>query len=286
MSESTTIHQLFEYNNNAPFCVQNIGKNIKVNNNTLFDHWHSEIEIVYTFKGHAKHYVDGVCHEAAPDTILIINSESVHNIVPDNSAYEEARVVAIVLIVSYEFLQNILPDMDKLCFVNNTNLNMKEIKKIMIEISKFADMEQTKYDYLFIKGLVYKLFYWLSKDGLKQRDIILPINYQKNVERLKEIIKYIHNNYQEQMSQQLVAKKFYFTKEYFSRFFKKKTGITFKEYLARYRIYKATEELLHTDKTILEIAMNNGFSDARAFINSFKYFHEITPLQYRLKHKK
>jgi AraC-type DNA-binding domain-containing proteins len=286
MSESIKVHQLFEYGTNEPFCVNNIGKNINIENNTLLDHWHSEIEIVYTFKGHAKHYVDGVCYEAVPGSILIINSESIHNIVPDEDAYEEARVVAVVLIVSYKFMEHILPNIGQLRFVNGKNINMNEITSIMTQISKYADKNKENYDYLLIKGLVYQLFYWLSKDGLEERNFVLSISNQKNIERLRGVIQYVHEHYKEPITQQLVAKKFYFSKEYFSRFFKKKTGMTFKEYLTKYRIHKAKEELLKTDKTILEVGMDNGFSDSRAFINAFKSFYQITPLQYRLEFEK
>lgn len=94
---------------------------------------------------------------------------------------------------------------------------------------------------------------------------------------------YVNQHYTEPIKQQAVAKKFYFTTEYFSRFFRKNTGMTFKEYLMRVRVKKAKEEVLHTDKSMLEIAMDTGFTDSRSLIHAFREVYDITPYQFRKK---
>lgn len=78
-----------------------------------------------------------------------------------------------------------------------------------------------------------------------------------------------------------MAEKFYFSKEYFARFFKKNTGMTFVQYLTKYRIQKARFQLIHSDASMLDIALDNGFCDDRRFILAFKSQYGITPFQYR-----
>ena len=110
---------------------------------------------------------------------------------------------------------------------------------------------------------------------------IIQINTQRDTERIRGILFYVHENYAQNLIQYEVAKKFYFSREYFSKFFKKYTGMNFKEYLTRYRLMKTEKPLLTTDITILNIALEHGFSDERQMINAFKKYYGITPNQYR-----
>ena len=56
-------YEMIEYADNVRFRIHNItrqeifdeGGNIK----NVLDHWHREIEVVYTYVGNAKHYIDG-----------------------------------------------------------------------------------------------------------------------------------------------------------------------------------------------------------------------------------
>jgi AraC-like DNA-binding protein len=62
--------------------------------------------------------------------------------------------------------------------------------------------------------------------------------------------------------------------------------MTFKEYLSDYRVNAARYDLVYTEKSILEIAIKHGFSDARGYIKAFKKMYNFTPLQYRKSLKK
>jgi AraC-like DNA-binding protein len=89
----------------------------------------------------------------------------------------------------------------------------------------------------------------------------------------------------EHITQAEVADKFYFSSVYFSKYFKRCTGMTFIDYLTKYRIRQAKTELLTTDKSILDIALDNGFSDERRLILAFKKYLNDTPLQYKKKYR-
>ena len=67
----------------------------------------------------------------------------------------------------------------------------------------------------------------------------------------------------------------------YSTAFKKHTGMTFTEYLTKYRLQKARMQLMASDSGILEIALNNGFSDDRRLILAFRQEYGTTPFQYR-----
>ena len=82
-----------------------------------------------------------------------------------------------------------------------------------------------------------------------------------------------------------MAQKFYFSRGYFSSFFKKYTGKTFKTYLTEVRILHAESMLKDTDNSISQIAQDTGFNDERRLIETFKKYYHITPGNFRKKEK-
>lgn len=68
---------------------------------------------------------------------------------------------------------------------------------------------------------------------------------------------------------------------YFSDYFKKNTGITFKQYLTEIRINHAKQLLLRSDMSLDDIAETVGFSDKKYFSRVFKKKMGCTPGEYR-----
>ena len=63
-------------------------------------------------------------------------------------------------------------------------------------------------------------------------------------------------------------------------------GVSFEELLLSYRIDAAKRLLLTTDKSITEIAMETGFTDASYFIKKFRLTNGMTPFRYKSNHLK
>lgn len=68
---------------------------------------------------------------------------------------------------------------------------------------------------------------------------------------------------------------------YLGRLLKQHIGISFNDYLNKYRLTKACEELRNTSKTINEISESSGFANTSYFYIVFKKNYHITPTQYR-----
>ena len=94
---------------------------------------------------------------------------------------------------------------------------------------------------------------------------------------------YIKVHYRENISLEKVAQDFYYSRAYFSKLFHRQVGIPFNIYLRRYRLEQAMDDLCDTEKSVECIALDNGFSDTRQYINTFKQVYQTTPYQYRLK---
>lgn len=100
-------------------------------------------------------------------------------------------------------------------------------------------------------------------------------------ERIHTIRQYLQANYHQPVYLDMLADKMFLTPQYLSKFIKKHLGCTFSHYLNDIRLEHAYRELLHTDSSITDIALNNGFSNAGAFNKVFRETYGMTPSFYR-----
>ncbi len=106
-------------------------------------------------------------------------------------------------------------------------------------------------------------------------------------ERRKELslsdraISYMEQHFYENISLDEVARSLFVSTAHFIRTFKKETGSTPHQYLNRYRLLVAAQQLEFSDQRVDEIAGQLGFSSASHFISSFRQYYGCTPMQYR-----
>lgn len=93
---------------------------------------------------------------------------------------------------------------------------------------------------------------------------------------------FIHNNYNKQLNVVDISNQAYLSPSYFSSVFRILTGYTVKNYLNRYRLYRATKELEENNKQIIEIAFDSGFLSQQSFTKRFSQVYGTTPAQFRL----
>ena len=92
---------------------------------------------------------------------------------------------------------------------------------------------------------------------------------------------FISRNYNRAITLEEIARASGFSPNYLSRKFHESTGIGVHEYLNLTRLQKAAMELLNTDHTITEVALNSGFNDSNYFKDAFKKMYGVSPRAYR-----
>lgn len=95
------------------------------------------------------------------------------------------------------------------------------------------------------------------------------------------LLSYISQNYQHACSLSLAAKSLGYDYTYLSRLFKRKTGVSFTEYLNRFRISQAAYLLSNTSESISSVAFLCGYDTIRSFNRNFKALTGSTPQKYR-----
>lgn len=125
---------------------------------------------------------------------------------------------------------------------------------------------------------------------------LLLLNFQINgqrartgstetMKRLQDILRIMHKQWREPLSLAEVAAQQYVSNGYLSRLFRKYMGMTFNDYLVSIRLKHAQHDLQTTEKSITDIAYENGFKNVNLFISYFKKHYLATPGQYRQQSK-
>ena len=97
---------------------------------------------------------------------------------------------------------------------------------------------------------------------------------------LGEIEREIRENYAKNITLKSLSEKYYVNSAYLGQLFRKKNGQSFKDYLNNYRMERAADLLLHTDKKIVEIAEEVGYHDLDYFVNRFILVKGCTPAKF------
>ncbi|MBR2354155.1 MAG: AraC family transcriptional regulator [Clostridia bacterium] len=128
-----------------------------------------------------------------------------------------------------------------------------------------------------IKGLLYSLC------GEFDRGAVYEERPHNREDLLARIFAFVETHYASDCSLEALSAHISYHYVYLSRFFKEQTGISFTDYVNRYRINEAGYLLKNTDRSILQTAYDCGFDSLRSFNRNFKKIIGIPPVQYRKK---
>lgn len=99
--------------------------------------------------------------------------------------------------------------------------------------------------------------------------------------QIGEALKYIDTHLNEPISLELLAEEFSFSPFYFHRLFSAVVGRPLAAYIRDRRILYTCKQLCNTEKSILEIALDNGFQSSQAFSRAFREVQGMSPSEYR-----
>lgn len=234
-------------------------------------HWHEDIEIQYIIEGTNIARCDNDIVEVSEDSFCIINSAEIHQSIGGNRRHATIQFSPALFGKNNIILRRIVRDP-----------YLSEIMQKMLTEYDNAD----EFSQINIQGYAHLIIAHLYKNhAYKAIDEHAYNSYFKKQMRLNKSIKYIHDNYDKDISLSFVAELAGVSKYHFCNMFKEFTGQTFKEYHNNLRISKAVEMLVTTDIPITEIAFLCGFNDSNYFSRKFHQVMKKSPFEMRQKSK-
>ena len=246
-------------------------------------HWHSEVEIIRIIQGRLNVRLNNKNYKAEEGDIVVVNPEIVHAASPEGCVYE-------CLIFHIDFLNS---NTNSCRFFIDSILNREYV---INDFNKFGDSIFTEsagmafesikhkssgYKFMVIGALYAMLGVIVDNHLYSAVTGNSAISDGKNIAKLKKVLTYLRENYDRQMSLADIAESADMSPKYFCHFFKEMTGKTPIEYLNGYRIERASQRLLNTDKSVTEISFLCGFNDLSYFIKTFKAQKGVSPTAFR-----
>ena len=106
--------------------------------------------------------------------------------------------------------------------------------------------------------------------------------WQKKIQHIVDRIDdCIRNKHDESLTLKLLAQEFGYSESHFSRRFRQVSGMQFRDYLRYRKLAFALRQLRDTDNSVLQIALDHGFSSHEAFTRAFREAYGLTPSEYR-----
>ncbi len=246
-------------------------------------HWHRSLELSCIIEGSCLFRINGKTAAASAGDIVLINSCDIHAC----QANYQSQSEMISIIFPYSFLKAVFPSFNDYRYqIDRSGTAFERLKKEFSEVYPvFVNRQENPLYQLKLNGFFYDILYTLFTDCKVPKLVPGSIKSQKHIERCSELLDYVDSHYMDPISLETMSNAFSLSKEHLSRTFKMYMDTTFKKYLTSVRLHHAYQALLGTDLPILEIALNNGFSDARAFSSAFFSCYGETPLKYRKKNQ-
>ncbi len=252
-------------------------------------HWHYYIEIIYVTLGKGQLILNGQTFTMGKGDLAYILPQDVHAI--ESLSYEDFKYAVIKFDPSILFdapfdafiLKHILPVIAPVP-ANHKLISSHRVSELTVTNIEYMmiTFNEKPFGYEFmVKSKLMVLFYdliWMLKE--KGHNLIDVPRKNTDLANIIPAFHYIHNHFSKPITAEIVADHCHLSYSYFSRLFKRTSGITFTKYLNFTRVTEAERLLLEQKLSITEIGLTVGFSDTSYFIHQFKSFKKTTPKQF------
>ena len=234
-----------------------------------FLHWHQNIELSVTTRGRILSLIGNenrVCEEG---DLVIINNGVIHanHWVDLQDVYE-----GVVVQIGKSFIDDWLGK-NVYLKLPETPEGYQALRETLIALRRTCEKEGSELEQM------EQLFHLMRI--LKEHCIDDRPGARKNGKikvEFTEILKYMDDRYQEPLSLNSTADEFHYTPEYLSRLFRENTGFTYHAYLQNVRLLHSLDSMQREpERKLLDVALENGFPNARSFIQTFKLTFGCTP---------
>ncbi|MCE4956636.1 transcriptional regulator AryK [Macrococcoides caseolyticum] len=183
--------------------------------------------------------------------------------------------------VQQQLLENVIDNPTAFDLQPNHN-TVPMLKNALAKIG-IVYLRKSQYYKLFIEQEIMSLLMLLIKYVPKMQQDVL-FSSESDV-RLERVCRFIDTHYDQPITLQDMADFVQLSPAYLSKLFTRKMNIGFNQYVNDVRLEHVMQDLIHTDDTMIEIALQNGFTNAALLSRTFKKQTGMSPREYRKQHQ-
>ena len=243
-------------------------------------HMHRDFELAVVLRGDLHVKVGGSSFTAVPGSFFLMNPYQLHEF------RSEGGSVIMPVQVSPGFIEQFLPGISEMQvpFAVFHRSDSPECDAVFRDLLQLLADYLGKEDYfeLSCAGYVYQIF---RRMFLLNPPAPVSKAQQKREASRKEKLRFLSSTMEEHYTENIrlsdLADALGVSLYYLSHFFKENYGMSFLDYLTSLRCDHAGRELLSTDRPLLDICYDAGFSDPKYFQKAFRSKYGISPREYR-----
>ena len=263
------------FDNSCPYDKGNVRSNFVYSDFPVF-HDHEYWEFLVLYKGSFTHTINGETMVISHGDAFLIRPEDIHKLISNTEGTAHLNIMLDT---------NLFESFINLYSPNLLNV-LKSKKYIHVSLN---DMQIEKF-------IAYSNLLKQDDSVIKDRDLIssllisyiLDITVEQNMAVINDKPKWLMQlidriNKQENMAWTVkdVLNEASYSHSHLTREFKKYLNCTIVEYLTRVKIAAASDYLIHSDKTVSEIASILGYDSVSHLNHIFKKTTGTNPLKYR-----
>lgn len=235
------------------------------NENLSTRHCHNEYEILYVTEGKGRYLIEGAEFDLKPRTLVFIRPFEYHCVeIEENSAYERYILHfsdTFILKEIGETLKRLVDESDDSSgMFYSPDLIPQIVVSAFDRFEEGALVEESEKE-IYYKLLLSELLVLLSSLGnqkIAHDDSDLGVR----------VTRYINEYLEKDVSLDVIAKRFFVSKYYLCRAFKKHTGVSIHSYITQKRVVYA-KQLIESGETASSAAYKVGFGDYSAFYRAY-----------------
>lgn len=261
---------------------------LKTPNSMSVCHYHNNYELYYLRSGKRYYFIKDKTYLIDAGTFVFIRKFDIHS----TEKYENEGYERILINFDDDFIKPLLSALGEEDLferfkgaegiVKFTDEDKVICERLLFHMLKEYEKENNDTS-SYLRSLLLSLFMLIRA---QKKDMPEPVESSvASRKTISDIVGYINNNYFEDITLQSISSKFYISPYYFSRSFKRITGLGYNEYLNNVRIKEAKKLLSSTKISVTDISTQVGYKSLTNFGRVFYKITGRTPIQYRIETK-
>ena len=245
-------------------------------------HIHDAVEFLYVKEGNYTVSLDYTRYEIGEGDLILFCSGAIHNVTAGENEQNVYYVIKIPPTFFIGFSKHdtgaeyamrfALNRKECKCLWRKKELEGSDIKRVLDALI-IEHEQKLRASEVAIKLKTMELLVTILRDDSPS----LPTANDQTSRLIYSVMSYVWEKYADDIDEKELAKSYGMSYSYFSRSFKRVTGMTFKNYLNRTRISKAEQLLFQNGGSISEVATACGYNSISYFISVYRSVTGQTP---------